>query len=187
MKTKKLLDFTVAKDGRHFVISGGYEMEDDKDEMGNAYVRPEFDITAVMEQADGSYTPYTPETCTWAGVPFTVNDMAWDVLFGLTAGSSLLNVRYIEPGLATYVSSLKADTVLDGVPKRLVKDWRCYTVIVVTDEYIYYADADNILMLNAKTREVVSDNYFSEVGLYKSAENVRGGKEKLLYGTLPEE
>ena len=44
-----------------------------------------------------------------------------------------------------------------------------------------------ILMLTFPERNIVSDNYFAEIGYFESLENIQNGKEKLLWGELPEE
>ena len=41
-------------------------------------------------------------------------------------------------------------------------------------------------MLSTDSKEIVSDNYFAEVGFWDSIENIKNGKEIHLWGELPE-
>ena len=54
-------------------------------------------------------------------------------------------------------------------------------LVMVTDQYIYYADYDKMLMLRTDDHTIVSDNYFAEVEYEDSIENIKEGKEMVIW------
>ncbi len=74
------------------------------------------------------------------------------------------------------------------IPERILSYnmYDMYQLLLVTDAFIYYSYDESVYMLRTDDHNIVSDNDFAEVELADSIENVKSGKEMLLWGELPE-
>ena len=156
---------------------------------------PEFYNITATKTVDGKEEDYVPSGETWAGRKYTANDMVEFLISALIKGDETYTKIYIESGLQELINDYLADDkiaiVVNGkkIPERIRTNtmYYLYQLILVTDAYIYYAHDDQMYMLSIEDHTVISDNYFAEVGYWDSVEDVKSGKEALLWGELPEE
>lgn len=67
------------------------------------------------------------------------------------------------------------------VPCRIIdRNFDVYELEVATDKYLYYATDDRMIMLDYD-HQVITDNYFAEVGLIQSIDAMKEGKEHLVW------
>lgn len=124
-----------------------------------------------------------------------VEDMIQDFIAKSMVNSLLYSTIFIESGLQDIVNQFNnAEAIVLTVdnlqiPKAIMSHdlYNIYELALVTNDYIYYMCDDMTLMFTTDTHEIVSDNYFAEVGFFDSVENIKSGKENLLWGELPEE
>lgn len=187
----KLCEFSVEKGT--FVVFGEYEIEKSTDMYNRSYEYPEFsNLTAKKKESD-VLVDYEPDGTSWSGRHYDVEDMITECISNSMLGNSLFNVTYLDDGLRNLIQEYMQETsvVVDGkgVSKRILHGsmLNVYTLELVTNEYIYYLNGDEFLMVGTESREVISDNYFASIGYSDSIESVRDGNEVLLYGELPEE
>lgn len=203
MAEKKLLATFIAEEIKEtFNIYGSYEIKTGKEldiftEGVNMidFKYPEFcDITAT-NIVDDREEDYVPVGETWAGRKYTATDMIEFLISALIKGDETYTKLNLESGLQELVNDYLTDDkiaiAVNGkkIPKRILTNtmYDLYQLILVTDAYIYYVHEDQTYMLSTEDHTVISDNYFAEVGYWDSVENVKSGKETLLWGELPEE
>jgi len=190
---KKLIEFVVLMESfeenrPRFVVSGDYEISTDHD--GNPY--PEFSNTKAEIFQNGNYEEYSPNGCNWIGHRFTAEDMITDVLACICRGGSSYQILYLDGELESLIAKYREEMIPIEenikLPKRILgQDGDVYELMNVTEQYGYYTHDDQMIMLSLHKREVISDNYFAEVGWHDSMEAVINGKERLLYGKLPDD
>lgn len=123
--------------------------------------------------------PTEPRAFTWAGNACKVQDY-------------LENYIYLAPELEDVVAANYEPVItVNGIPvSRYVLGGFLdkYLLMMVTSEFIYYAnDYEELLMLRTSNHEVVSNNSFAENGLDASVLGISEGKEELLWGAIPPE
>lgn len=156
---------------------------------------PEFDNLTATEVKDGVEKHYKPTGETWSGRKYTEEDMICSFIAALTQGDESYTKVFLEKGLQEIVDTYLSDDAIaltyngKKIPKRILTNnmFYMYQLMLVTDAFIYYGYEDMILMLNTETHNIVSDNYFAEVGFWDSVGDVKSGKEMLLFGELPNE
>ena len=191
MREQKLLvSFEVMLEQKmeRFNIYGECIIETGKDHSDREYVYPEFDALSARKVEDGKEIPYGPTGTSWTGRRYNVYDMIQSYICSLIQGSSQYVTIFQDKKLQELVESyMAADeiaiTVHDRkIPKRILgSDMDAYELVMVTDQYIYYADYDKMLMLRTSDHTIVSDNYFASVGYTDSIENIKEGKEKVIW------
>lgn len=203
MTNKKLLAAFIAEETKdNFRIYGSYEIETGKEldlltegvEMIE-FKYPKFDCIMATKGIKGREEVYTPGGETWAGRKYTPTDMIEFLLAALIRGDESYTAIDLDDGLQQVINSYTAETetalTVKGrnIPKRMLTHdmYDLYQLLLVTDKYIYYGHDDSIIMLRTEDHTVVSDNCFAESGFLDSVENIKNGKEKLLYGNLPSE
>lgn len=197
MADQKLLAvFEVTMNGspKRFSIYGDYEVETGQDYNNKDYNYPEFYDLVAKSVENGKETDYQPTGTTWAGRKYVVADMIQSYIASLIHGGTLYNKIYLDDGLQKlvdfYNTEEKIATTVNGVniPKWILDNsMNIYELILVTNEFIYYCFYDEYYMLRTSNHEVVSDNYFAEVGYMESIENIAKGTEELIWGELPSE
>lgn len=191
MEEKLLARFEV--ENRTFEVSGSYEINKDIDINKDMYHYPEFFDLTAREVVNGKGTDFEPSGHTWAGRKYDVEDMISTFLSSLIKNSDEYKSFYLDAGLQEMVGEYTKDVVLSlkgkEIPRRIlsVDMFNLYELLFVTNEYIYYNHDELILMLTSDTHEVVSDNYFAEVGLFDSFDNVLARTETLIWGEIPKE
>ena len=191
-KAELLAIFEV--EGNKYNIYGNYEIENDTDYMGNPYMYPEFSELSAKQIVDGKEVDFKPTGCTWTGRGYVVEDMISDFLAKEILDSKFYKTNYIESGLQKIIDYYHREdnivTIRNGlrIPKYILSNemFGIYELTLVTNEYIYYMYADRVLMFSTDTHEVVSDNYFAEVGYWDSIQNIDNNTETLIWGELPE-
>lgn len=201
MTDEKLLATFVAEEIKEkFNIYGNYDVETGyaySDSGKIEYKYPEFYNITATRITDGKEESYTPTGTTWAGRKYVVNDMIESVISALIMGNTLFTKIYLDNGLQEILDSYMRDDniaiTVNGlkIPKVILGRhlYDLYQLTLVTDTFIYYySDEDDaMLMLRTEDHSIVSDNYFAEVGYTDSIENVKSGKETLLWGELPKD
>lgn len=192
MEEKKLLA-TFEAAGDTFNIYGSYECGTNKDKNKNEYTYPEFYDLTAKKVIDGEEVDYEPKGSTWAGRKYTVEDMIQDFIAKLTVNNSSYSAIFIESGLQDIINQFNnAEAIaltVDNlqIPKAIMSYdlYNIYELVLVTNDFIYYVYDEMIIMFTTNTHGIVSDNYFAEVGFWESVENIKSGKEILLWGELP--
>lgn len=185
----ELLQFKNNVNGEMYKLNGSYSIEKGTS-AETEYIYPVFeDITAERyDEGQKKFVSYNPTIHRWSGELYNAEDMLCHALFRYIIGSSEIEICSIDEGLremADFYHSQVALTVKEKpIPKyTLYPDYlsELYQLIYVTDEYIYYGNGEDVIMLDAANHTVCSDNYFALVGLDRSKEGVCEGKETLLY------
>lgn len=199
MANKLLCTFIL--NNETYNVYGEYDIETDKELDYTTGEKPEFaeykypdfyDIT-VKKVIDGKEEDYVVTGETWAGRKYISRDVIESVIAASIRGDDSVTIISLEDGLQKLVNEYKSDVAISylakDIPKKIlsVNMYSLYQLLLVTDKYIYYAHDGEFLMMNAESHEIISDNYFAEVGLNDSIEDVRSGAEMLMYGELPEE
>lgn len=199
MANKLLCTFIL--NNETYNVYGEYDIETDKELDYTTGEKPEFaeykypdfyDIT-VKKVIDGKEEDYVVTGETWAGRKYVSRDVIESVIAASIRGDDSVAIISLEDGLQKLVNEYKSNVAINyltkDIPKKIlsVNMYSLYQLLLVTDKYIYYAHDGEFLMMNAESHEIISDNYFAEVGLNDSIEDVRSGAEMLMYGELPEE
>lgn len=193
MSVRKLLAvFDVEELKSRFSIYGTCEIVTGKDCDGRGYKYPEFYELTAKQNVNGLETDYQPAGETWTGRKYDVEDMIRSFMEALIRNANGYIRIYLDPVLQEIVDYYLADdniavTVNNlKIPKRIIATSMYYEfeLALVTDEFIYYEFYDELIMLDAKTHEIVSDNYFASVGYGDSIENIASGEETLIYGHI---
>ena len=199
MSNKLLCTFIL--NNETYNVYGEYDIETDKELDYTTGEKPEFaeykypdfyDIT-IKKVIDGKEEDYVVTGETWAGRKYVSRDVIESVIAASIRGDDSVAIISLEDGLQKLVNEYKSDVAINYLAKDIHKKilsvnmYSLYQLLLVTDKYIYYAHDGEFLMMNAESHEIISDNYFAEVGLNDSIEDVRSGAEMLMYGELPEE
>lgn len=168
-----------------FTIYGEYEMKRTNIGSDNYEYLDFFNTKAKINKND-VISDYSPEGCNWYGKRYTCKDMLQDLNFDMMIGGDNYTVEYLEPKIKELIASYCADSVEIGqppIPKRILRGSlsNLYKLLLVTDKYIYYCYEDSLIMIDKDTREMISDNYFAEVGYLDSQEAIENGEEKKLW------
>ena len=141
----------------------------------------------VLGVTEDGVFPFEITGTTWAGHKLDDQDALTITLSQYTRGYTKLRVLYMYEPLKAYLDKLIEDCIIidnQSFPKKIVfgSFGDVYDLAYITDTYTYYCESgDQVLMFDTKSREEIASNYFAEVGLMDSIENVSLGKEKLLY------
>lgn len=172
-----------------YEVYGEYEKSEEKTLDNKMCPTLEFEHLTVKQIRNGESVPYVPEGRSWSGHKYDETDMICGLLADMTVGGSAYKVHYLEEGLQKVVEFYVNDSSLkvDGKPVSsmiLYAGTEVYELLLATDKYLYYGREDAFRMYTTSERELVSDNYFTEVGFADSIENIENGSETLLWGEL---
>lgn len=156
---------------------------------------PEFYDLSACQIIDKKEHPYTPIGRSWSGRKFDSNDMVNSFITRLIRNDTSCMELFLEAQLKSMVEVYMEDknTALtyNGVkiPKYILGNptYELFELQLVTSDFIYYMTSDEMLMLNLNDHSLVSDNCFAEIGYSDSIDNIRSGKETLIWGILPQE
>lgn len=198
MTDKNLLaifEVVMEEKKERFAIYGEYELTDEWDHYNNPYKYPDFYDLSAYHIVRGKEIPYQPKGHTWTGRRYCEEDM----IRGFVSNQILPVEPYytkifLEEGLQKLVDSyIREENIVmkDGnffIPKLILGNtmWQ-YELMLITNNYFYYAYYDETLMYDVKEKSLVSDNYFASVGYWDSIENISSGKEELVWGEMPED
>lgn len=186
----KQLLATFEVEGKRFSVFGDYSLETIKlDEKNFAY--PEFYNLSSTTILDGKSKNYKPSGRNFSGRSYDVTDMISGFISDQISGGKVYKKIYLEDKLTDLVDQYRKNTVAvkgNDIPAYILygHNLDLYKLEIVTTEYMYYSADDSILMFNAKTCQLISNNYFAETGLLDSVDAIKAGKEKLLWGNIPE-
>lgn len=182
----KLLEFKIDGGGmRHFEIHGDTK-ETILDFSDNPYL--DFSDIEMYEIKEGTQTPYEPVATAWAtGRKLTVYDATDDVINRMVRNQTEdFEVLYVREDIKEFVDNYRKNKALvfaeREIPYRIInnKYISAYELHLATDSFLYYMNCDEMIMLRTASGELVSDNYFAEVGYYESLEAIEKGEEKKL-------
>lgn len=187
----KQLLATFEVEGKRFSVFGAYSLETIKfDEKDFTY--PEFYDLSSTTILDGKPKNYKPSGSTFDGRSYDITDMISGFISDQMFGEKVYKKIYLEDKLTDLVDQYRKNTVAvkgNDIATYILygHNLDLYKLEIVTTEYMYYSADDSILMFNAKDCQLISDNYFAEIGLWDSMEAIKVGKEKILWGNLPME
>lgn len=197
---KLLATFKVVETGDIFNIYGNYDIEKGKvvdiinDKGLIDFDYPDFYGITATKVIDGKEESFKPVGETWVGHKYECKDMIQAFISSIIIGNDVYSKIYLDSKLQELVDSYTNNSEIAltvnsrKIPKRILSYnmYDMYQLLLVTDAFIYYSYDESVYMLGTDDHNVVSDNFFAEVGLSDSIENVKSGKEMLLWGELPE-
>lgn len=196
MIRRLLASFDVKNLKETINIYGKYHSTDIKeleDSKLVSYKGMEFSDISATHMVNGQEEVYTPMGSSWAGHKYNATDVLEFFIAAIIRGDDSHRALYIDDGLNEYIDSYTSNVAVSvagkTIPSRIPNNklYCVYQLYLVTDQYTYYLHDDEVLMLSTENHIVVSDNYFAEVGFWDSVNNIKQGKETLLFGELPSE
>lgn len=182
---KKLLAiFTVAK--KTYEIYGEFKICTGQDYHPKEYSYPGFfDLTADIIEGNKK-SNFVPGGVKWSGNKYDVEDMMKDLLFKSIVGNKDYQILYLDEALKQLVETYRMEKIsLEDreLPFRILgKDmYEIFELTLVTDKFIYYGCGEDMLMFDIDGLDIISYNYFAGAGFYDSCENIKNGKENLLW------
>lgn len=183
----KLLECYVAPKDVTLRVSGDLEIESISD-------RKTYEISYLKIEevkADGTTIPYIVTGETWAGIKYTIFDVADALILTLINNPQTKDIEYsyIAPSVKEFVDTYKKIAVQNGkieIPEMLLIEPYDppYTLDLATDSNAYYHNENgDMVMTSTTTGEIVASiDAFVESGLLDTIRNIVGGTEKVLYG-----
>lgn len=175
-----LAEFYLMVEGvkRHFKFIGEVALDNDCLEFDNIF---------IMELTDGKLSEFKITATTWAGITIDEDDAMADVISRYSRKDTTMEMISLHDTLKDYVAKLdEAGTVnVNGreIPKSIYYEWdmREYELILATEEYLYYANLNYTVLLDAKTSELIADDNFADNGYCGSVVNIAKGTETMFY------
>lgn len=191
---ERLVKFEV--EGKTYEIYGRYDVEKIRGQYsGKVLNYPEFCKDLCMKHnIDGQWDEFNPEGQSWSGHRYNEKDIMCEIIANLTWRNKKYKVLYLDEELLKLVNLYKSHPACfvneEEVPQYVLAGdlSELYQLQLATDKYIYYTNQcgeDDYLMLDAKTHELVSDNYNAMLAFGESCDAVYKGEERLHYGILP--
>lgn len=187
------------KDGSDFSFFGNFTIETGNEKGNRTWVHYpycEFSNITVTKIVDGREIKYEPNGYRWNGTKYCAESMLEYLISALIRKDSTFEVCSLNKELGDVVEwyHKPENTVFDcnenPVPRLILGNdlYEEFELSLVTDKYSYYLRDDQLLMISTETHEIISDNYFAEVGFWESIASIRNndGEESLLWGTIPE-
>lgn len=197
MVNKKLLaKFKVMFNEKMYTFSiyGDYELKSFEG-CDICYKYPEFNELSVFRIIDGKEVLFIYEDESQECTICRNETMMEDFIASLIEGSPVYTKEYLEDGLQQlvdfYVSDDKIVTTVDGlkIPGFIIGNclFDLYELTLVTDRYIFYTYHDDVVKLRTRDHMVFRNAFYRNFDYMDSVENIRLGKETLIWGELPEE
>ena len=130
---------------------------------------------------------YSPNQKTWQGDTLTEEDAVYEVIFMAECDAAgMAGIIYMDACIKDVISYYQKEYVEYDSRRIPLKICRgefadLYELRLVTDHYIFYGCDDMLLMLRTENGELVSDNYFAEIGYCEELEDISKGKVQVLY------
>lgn len=192
---RSLMEFIIKevgeeKEAMHFVMYGGFSAE------GSVYDgidEPEFYDVVIKKVIDGKETDFESKVVTFSGHKMTNIDCAEQVFASIVCSDGNTEVIYLDPDVKALVDQYTEKIALESGGRKIAEYY--YSAVIgtcklyfATDKFLYYERYGESVMLSTEDGHIVADNSaFAEMGLWERFKNVEAGKEKLLYGEIPEE
>lgn len=182
----KLARFQIEGD-TYEVFCEEMELCEDRDMNSDVYLYPEFTGLSATKMVAGEMVPFEPSGASWSRAKYCVEDMIRGAIVESIINNGNYQIEYLEPTLQGLVESYKKDVALTAknldIPKRVLYrfGYDLFTLYLVTDKYIYYAFYAELLMLDAETHGIITDNYFASVGFEDSREAIQRGEETVMW------
>lgn len=202
-KSERLASFYVKYNNKEtlFHVYGEYDIESRESDF---YINGKSfnDITPYLEfynlkstqEVDEKETPFIPEGSNWAGRHFDESDMINEFICDVILDGTTFRSVYICPKIQQVINYyVKPDRIALSYKERKIPQtilWNdmyvAYSLLLVTDKYLYYCYEDIFYMFGVEDHVLIADGYFAEEGFWQSVQHVKSGKEKLIWGKLPE-
>lgn len=175
-----------------FMTYGEYEIAEYAELGSDSYKYPDFSYVKAKVNKDGITSDYSPIGQDWYGRKYTCEDMIVSLILSEIIGAGEYVIEYLDAGLKGCIDLYRLDSIeveQITIPKKILYGslLDLYELSLVTDKFIYYNYECVMLMVDKDTRKIVSDNYFAEVGYWRSVEAIRAGEERHLWGELPQD
>lgn len=175
-----------------FRFWGKFIFESRKDADGE-FCYPEFyNLELEKKSEEGFYEPYTPGYIRWNGTKVEIEDMLNTAVNSFLFERNEISTLFLHNELRAWAKPFQDNVALTvngkKIPKKIFTNdlYNYMDLLLVTDKFIYYGYDSEILMFGTEEHELCSDNYFAEVGLTESYENIAIQTETCLFGA-PEE
>lgn len=192
---RRLMEFILKEAGEenetmHFIMYGSLSTQRS---VYDGIDEPEFYDIAVKKIVDGKETDFESKVVTFSGHKLTNIDCAEQTFASIVRNDKDTEVIYLDPEVKALAGQYTEKTALESGGRKIAE--YCYSAAIgacklylATDEFLYYERYGESVMFSTEDGHVVADNSaFAEMGLWESFKNVEDGKEKLLYGEIPEE
>ena len=150
--------------GRHFMFYGRVERTEHKGFTSSCvYPWVDFHDLSIREIKGKKQVKYSLDQKTWRGDTLTEEDAVYEVIFMTECDAA---------GMADII-------FMDACIKDVITYYQ--------KEYVEYASRridDMLLMLRAENGELVSDNYFAEIGYCEELKDIREGRVQAFYTDL---
>lgn len=192
---KKLMEFILKdvgeeKENMHFIMYGDFLTErSDYEEINE----PEFYNVIIRKVTDGKEKAWRSKSVTFSGHKMTNIDCAEQALASIICNDNDVEVIYLDAEVETLVRQYIEKTAFEFQGRKISKYHYNATLgacklYLATDKFLYYEKYGASIMLSTDDGHAVSDNtFFSEIGLEESFRAIEDGKEKILYGEIPED
>lgn len=184
MEEKVLTIFWLDKETR-ILLSGMFEIE--KQEVdGMIFSVPVFtSLEGTLIDCKGNKKPFSPAGYSWDGNKYTLKDAADFFIENRILGNQKYKSVYLLPDLKKAVNTFQhqpVTTVCDQhVFPTMLHNGNIYSLVLATNKALYYGYDEDVVMVDTATRLIVSDNYFATEALDEVSDEVRAGRESLLY------
>lgn len=182
----------VKTEDDEFRFWGNFTFENEE-RVDEEFSYPEFyDLELEKKSEEGTYEPFTPNHERWNGTKVTGEDMLNTAVNAFIFERKEVSTPFLHEKLREWARIYRDDVALTvngkQIPKKIPTSdlHNCMDLILVTDRFIYYGYDSEVVMFGTEEHELCSDNYFAEVGLAESYENIAIQTETCLFGA-PEE
>lgn len=192
---RKLMEFIVKEAGKkkesiHFAIYGDFSIETQNSYEGMHI--PVFSDVTVNRITDGKEKEWKVETVAFSGHKLTTEDCAENIFAAIISNDCNVEAIYLDTDIDMIIKEYTGKTAFKFNERQIPKYYYSPTygtskLYFATDKFLYYDDFGATTMINTKYGYVVADGDFAEAGLFDSFKAVSEGKEKLMYGEIPEE
>lgn len=168
---KKLMEFILKdvgeeKENMHFIMYGDFLTErSDYEEINE----PEFYNVIIRKVTDGKEKAWRSKAVTFSGHKMTNIDCAEQALASIICNDNDVEVIYLDAEVETLVRQYIEKTAFESGGRK-------------NERY-----GESVMLSTGDGHVIADSSAFAEMGFWESFKNVESGKEKLLYGEIPEE
>lgn len=192
---RKLMEFIIKEAGSkkertHLVMYGDFIIETQTiyEEMNI----PVFNDVVVKKVMNGKELDWEAKTVSFSGYELTGADCAGYALAAMISSNCNMEIVYLDAAINMIIKQYTGKTAFEFNGRQIPEYYYSPTygtskLYFATDKFLYYDDFGATTMINTKYGYTVADGDLAETGLFDSFKAVSEGKEKLLYGKIPEE
>lgn len=174
--------------GRHFMFYGRVERTEHKGFTSSCvYPWVDFHDLSIREIKGKKQVKYSLDQKTWRGDALTEEDAVYEVIFMAECNAAgVADIIFMDAcikDVITYYQKEYVEYDSRRIPLKLCRGEFAdlYGLRLLTEHYIFYGCEDMLLMLRTENGELVSDNYFAEIGYCEELKDIREGKVRALY------